>query len=54
MVRQVLAQNGRPLLQWKSTRVETAGEARDAYIRALRAADGEDYGPLLELLLGGA
>jgi Fic-DOC domain mobile mystery protein B len=47
----VLRANGRPPFEWKSRDLDSDGEPRRAYIAALRAADGHDYGPLLELLL---
>jgi Fic-DOC domain mobile mystery protein B len=47
----VLRQHGRPPLDWKSRELDSDGEARTAYIGALRAADGQDYVPLLSPLL---
>jgi len=48
-----LGQNGRSPIVWQSAQLGTAGEARSAYIVALRAADEGDMGPLLKLLLEG-
>jgi Fic-DOC domain mobile mystery protein B len=42
---------GRPPFPWRSRELDAAGAARAAYIAALRAADGGDFGPLFELLL---
>ncbi len=47
----LLRQNDRPPIVWQSDRLGTPGEARSAYIGALRAADGGDLEPLLNLLL---
>ena len=47
----LLGQNGRAPIVWPSDQLGTAGEARRAYIRSLRAADGGDLEPLLKLLL---
>jgi hypothetical protein len=47
----VLRANGRPPFERKSRDLDSDGEPRHAYIAALRAADGHDCGPLLELLL---
>lgn len=49
----LLAQNGRPPIAWKAPELDRPGEARRAYIDALRSADGGDYAPLLELYLKG-
>ena len=49
----LLRQNGRPAISWQSERLGTAGVARRAYISSLRAADGGNITPLLELLLSG-
>lgn len=49
----LLVQNGRRPILWQSDQLGSAGEARRAYIGALRAADGGDPEPLLELLLSG-
>jgi len=38
---------GRPRFSWGGSKLESQGEVRDAYIRALRAADRRDYMPLL-------
>ncbi|MCG6956120.1 MAG: mobile mystery protein B [Gemmatimonadetes bacterium] len=47
----LLRQQGRPAFEWRNRELDAQGEARTAYIAALRAADGHDYGPLLGLLL---
>lgn len=47
----LLRQLGRPPLEWRSRELDRSTEARVAYIRALRAADGGDYDRLLELYL---
>jgi Fic-DOC domain mobile mystery protein B len=47
----VLRQSGRPPFEWKSRELDSDGEARQAYIAALRSADAQDYVPLLGLLL---
>jgi len=47
----VLRENGRPPFEWKGRELDSDGEARRAYITALQAADGQDYTPLLSLLL---
>ena len=47
----VLRENHRPPFEWRSRDLDSDGEARRAYIAALRAADGHDYQPLLDLLL---
>lgn len=47
----VLRQNGHRPFEWKNRELDSDGEARRAYIAALQAADGQDYGPLLSLLL---
>jgi Fic-DOC domain mobile mystery protein B len=49
----LLRQRGRPPMDWKNRELDHAGGARLAYIRALRAADAEDYRPLLGLYLPG-
>lgn len=49
----VLRQNDRPPFEWWSRELDADGEARSAYIGALRSADGEDYAPLIDLLLEG-
>ncbi len=49
----LMGQSGRPLIVWQNDRLGTAGDARRAYIGALRAADRGDLEPLLELLLHG-
>lgn len=47
----LLEQNGRPVFTWKNRELGEPGEARRAYIEALRAADSGDYAPLLTLIL---
>ena len=49
----LLRQNGRRPILWQGDQLGSAGEARRAYISSLRAADGGNLGPLLELLLSG-
>ncbi|MCK5447161.1 MAG: mobile mystery protein B [Gemmatimonadetes bacterium] len=49
----LLGENSRKLIAWENDRLGTEGEARSAYIGALRAADEGDFGPLRELLLAG-
>jgi len=41
---------GRPRFSWGGAKLESQGEVRDAYIRALRAADRNDYAPLLDFV----
>jgi len=48
LIADVLAmKSGRPSLTWGSVSLIKPGEARDAYLRALRVADGGDSAPLL-------
>jgi len=47
----LLRQIGRPPFDWKSDRLGSAGEARRAYIDALRAADAGELRLLRDLLL---
>ena len=47
----LLHQSGRAPFAWKSRELDEAGDARGAYIRALRSADGNDYEPLFTLFL---
>jgi Fic-DOC domain mobile mystery protein B len=49
----ILVQNGRPPLNWKNSDLDHPGEGRSAYIAALRAADRNDYEPLITLILRG-
>ncbi|MFV1988207.1 MAG: mobile mystery protein B [Gemmatimonadota bacterium] len=49
----LLTQNGRPTFEWRPGDLDQAGAAREAYIAGLQAADGGDYGPLIELFLEG-
>lgn len=49
----LLEQHGRRPILWQSDQLGSAGEARKAYIGSLRAADGGNITPLLELLLSG-
>lgn len=39
---------GRTSFSWGQSNLSTEGEARNAYLRALRAADARDYAPLLQ------
>ena len=41
----------RPPIEWKGRALGEPGDARGAYIGALRSADAGDYGPLLRLFL---
>ena len=49
----LLEQNGRRPILWQSDQLGSAGKARRVYISSLRAADGGNLEPLLELLLSG-
>jgi Fic-DOC domain mobile mystery protein B len=49
----LMQQNGRRPILWQGDQLDSAGEARRAYISSLRAADGGNLGPLLGLLLSG-
>ena len=49
----LLNQNGRPTLDWGGPGLDTAGDPRKAYIRALWSADDGNLQPLLDLLLQG-
>lgn len=40
-----------PPIPWNEAAMGEAGDARERYLRALRAADDHDYGPLLRLYL---
>lgn len=42
---------GRTPFAWKNRELNNTGDARKAYILALRAADGHDFDPLFELFL---
>lgn len=46
----LLKQNGLELFGWGRGDLVRAGEVRDRYITALRAADNRDYAPLLEFV----
>lgn len=46
-----MRQNGHPHLKWKAEEFDLPGDAREAYIGALRSADGGDFDPLFQLLL---
>jgi Fic-DOC domain mobile mystery protein B len=46
----LLESRGEKPFSWGSGDLVAAGEIRDRYIAALRAADARDYGPLLEFL----
>ncbi|HMW39337.1 MAG TPA: Fic family protein, partial [Saprospiraceae bacterium] len=37
----------RPVFSWGATSLSSEGDARAAYIKALKTADKGDYGPLL-------
>jgi Fic-DOC domain mobile mystery protein B len=41
---------GQPPLTWGSGSLVDAGDLRMTYIKALRAADGHDYGPLIRFI----
>ena len=43
----LLVQQGAQRFSWGATDLMAAGDVRERYIAALRAADGRDYGPLL-------
>jgi Fic-DOC domain mobile mystery protein B len=45
----LLGQHSCPPIHWRNNELDTDGSARKTYISALRAADYNDYGPLLEL-----
>lgn len=47
----LVRQWGRPPFAWRNRDLDHPGDARRAYIRALRAADGEDFAPLVRLVL---
>ena len=47
----VLLQHDRPAMSWMNDDLDRDGMARTRYISALRAADANDYGPLVELFL---
>ena len=49
----VLMQNRRPPLNWKNSVLDHPAKARSAYIAGLRAADQNDYEPLIDLILQG-
>ena len=49
----LLSQSARPALDWGGAELNTAGEQRKAYIRALRSADDGNLQPLLDLFLQG-
>ena len=49
----LLSQIGRPTIDWGGATLDTAGEQRRAYIRALWCADQGDLQPLLSLFLQG-
>jgi Fic-DOC domain mobile mystery protein B len=49
----LLGQLGRPPIDWGGSTLDTAGEQREAYIRALWSADDGDLQPLLDLFLRG-
>jgi fido (protein-threonine AMPylation protein) len=43
----MITQLGGQRFTWGSANLRPAGEARDAYINALKAADNHDFGPLI-------
>lgn len=46
----LLHAHGEERFRWGEGNLVTVGEPRDAYLAALRAADGRDYGPLFRFL----
>lgn len=46
----LLARMGQPRFSWGGSSLRAPDETRRAYIRALRAADRHDFGPLIEFL----
>jgi Fic-DOC domain mobile mystery protein B len=50
----LLAANGAAPFTWGRSDLVHAGEARDAYLAALRAADARDFAPLLAFVRSGA
>jgi fido (protein-threonine AMPylation protein) len=49
----LLNQNNRPAVDWGGAKLDTTGEPRKAYIRALWSADDGNLKPLLDLFLQG-
>lgn len=49
----LLVHNDETPFAWGGGDLNVSGEVRDRYIAALRAADGNDYGPLLDFLIIG-
>ncbi len=49
----LLVHNGEQPFAWGGSDLNVSGEARDRYIAALRAADSNQYGPLLDFLVIG-
>lgn len=49
----LMSQIGRPTIDWGGAKLDTAGEQRKAYIRALWSADEGNLQPLLSLFLEG-
>jgi Fic-DOC domain mobile mystery protein B len=47
----LLTQRGRPAIDWGGVKLDTSGEQRAAYIRALWSADEGNLKPLLDLFL---
>lgn len=47
----LMRQHGHPLFEWKAGDLDLPGEAREAYIGALKSADSGDFDPLFQLLL---
>lgn len=50
----LLVANGAEPFTWGRSDLEHAGEARERYLAALRAADARDFAPLLAFVRGGA
>lgn len=48
----LLQRLGRPAFSWGGKSLAAPGDVRRAYLDALRAADGRDYGPLLKFARG--
>lgn len=46
----LLRRNGATVFSWGGANLETAGDARDRYLAALRAADAGNYRPLQEFV----
>jgi fido (protein-threonine AMPylation protein) len=46
----LLRRNGVSAFSWGGANLEAAGDARERYLAALRAADAGDFKPLLEFV----